>query len=110
MIGVVIRNDNLAVIANGKIVAQSHGTISHYLYDTRWHERSLDLVVDSGTIMHPTPTGIEKLDRTLIKDRETHRLARDLVSTGSASHDPAYLAALRTLGADEKLVAECKAL
>ncbi len=110
VIGVVIRYDNLALIANGKVVAQSHGAISHYVYDDRWHERRLDLIVDSGTIMHPTPTGIEKLDRTLIKDRETYRLALQLVLYGTASSDPPYLAALRTVGADAKLVTECKAL
>lgn len=110
VIGVVIRNNNLAVIANDKIVAQSHGDIARYVYDRSWMEKSFDVIVDSGSFMHPTPTGLEKLDREAVKDHETQRLAIERVLDNPASNDSAYLAALRTLGADAKLVAECKAL
>ena len=98
------------VIANNKIVAQSHGDIARYVYDRAWLEKSFDVIVDGGRFMHPTPTGIEKLDRDAVKDHETQRLALEQVLDNPASNDSGYLAALRTLGADAKLVAECKAL
>jgi hypothetical protein len=110
VLGVVIRNSNLAVIANNKIIAQSHGNIVRYDYDRRWAEHSFDVVVDSGSFIHPTPTGLEKLDRDAVKDHETQRLAIEHLLDNPASNDASYLAALRTLGADAKLVAECKAL
>jgi len=109
-VGVVIRGKNVSVIASDKVVAQSHGEIVRYGYDRRWNERSPDLIVDSGTIMHPTPTSLEKLDRDMVKPHEAYRAALERVLDNSPSNAPAYLAALRTLGADSKLVAECKAL
>jgi hypothetical protein len=54
--------------------------------------------------------GLEKLDRTLVQDREAQRRALDRVLHDPPSKDPAYLAALRTLGARAELVAECKKL
>lgn len=109
-VGFVIRGKNLSVIANNKVVAQSHGEIARYRYDRRWNELSLDLIVDSGTIFHPTPASLEKLDRQLVKPHEAYRAALERVLDNPPSNDPAYLAALRTLGAAPKLVAECKAL
>jgi hypothetical protein len=109
-VGVVIRGKNLSVIANDKVVAQSHGEIVRYGYDRRWSERSPDLIVDSGTIMHPTPTSLEKVDRDLVKPHELYRAALERVLANPPSNEPPYLAALRTLGATPKLVAECKAL
>ena len=88
-VGIVIRGKNVSVIANDKVVAQSHGEIVRYGYDRCWNERSPDLIVDSGTIMHPTPTRLEKVDRDMVKPHEAYRAA---------------------LGAAPKLVAECKAL
>jgi hypothetical protein len=109
-VGFVIRGKNLSVIANDKVVAQSHGEIGRYGYERRWTERSPDLLVDSGTIMHPTPTSLEKVDRDLVKAHEAYRAALERVLDNPPSSAPAYLAALRTLGADSKLVAECKVL
>jgi hypothetical protein len=110
VVGVVIRDQNMSVIANDKVVAQSHGAIARYAYDRRWHELSPDLVVDSGTLFHPTPAGLDKLDRSLVQDREAERRALERVLHDPPSKDPAYLAALRTLGARAELVAECKKL
>ncbi len=109
-VGFVIHGKNLSVIANNKVVAQSHGEIVRYGYDRRWGERSPDLLVDSGTIMHPTPTGLEKLDRDLVKPHEAYRAALERVLDNPPSNSPAYLAALSTLGADARLIAACKAL
>lgn len=110
VVGVVVRYQNMSVIANGKVVAQSHGAIARYAFDRRWHELSPDLVVDSGTLFHPTPAGLEKLDRSLVQDREAQRRALERVLRDPPSKDPAYLAALRTLGARAELVAECQKL
>jgi hypothetical protein len=110
VVGVVIRDQNMSVIANGKVVAQSHGQIARYAFDRRWHETSPDLVVDGGTLFHPSPTGLDKPDRSLVQDREAQRRALERVLHDPPSKDPAYLAALRTLGARAELVAECKKL
>jgi hypothetical protein len=109
-VGVVIRGKNLSVIANDKVVAQSHGELARYNYDRRWAELSFDLIVDGGTIMHPTPTSLEKIDRAMVKPHEAYRAALEHVLDNPPSNAPTYLAALRTLGATAKLVAECKAL
>jgi len=110
VVGVVIRDQNMSVIANNQVVAQSHGAIARYAFDRRWHEVSPDIVVDSGTLFHPTPTGLEKLDRSLVQDREAERRALERVLHDPPSNAPAYLAALRTLGARAELVAECQKL
>lgn len=110
VVGVVIRDQNMSVIANDKVVAQSHGAIARYAFDPRWHEVSPDIVVDSGTLFHPTPTGLEKLDRSLVQDREAERRALERVLHDPPSKAPAYLAALRTLGARAELVAACQKL
>jgi hypothetical protein len=110
VVGVVIRDQNMSVIANGKVIAQSHGEIVRYAFDRRWHELSPDIVVDSGTLFHPSPTGLEELDRALVHDREAQRRALERVLDNPPSKDPAYLAALRTLGARAELVTECNKL
>ena len=110
-IGVVIHDRNLAVIANDKIVAQSHGEITLYGYHPAWAETAPDLIIDSGTVFHPTPTGLEKVDRAVLRDVMRKRNALQLVAGPEApSHDPAYLDALKELGAGPALIAECRAL
>jgi len=109
-VGFVIRSGNVSVIANDKVVAQSHGEIRRYGFDRRWPELALDVIVDSGTLFHPSPAGLEKLDRALVADREARRKALERLLDNPPSKDPQYLAALHTLGADARLVAECKKL
>ena len=100
---------NLWIIVDGKVVATSHGHIFFYTAGNGASAPSRDIIDDSGTLWHATPTGREKLDPALVKEHEQRRRAIDLVN-GDASSAPAYLAALKLLGADAKLVAECAAL
>jgi hypothetical protein len=110
IVGIVLQAQNLWVVAGGKVVAQSKGDVSLYDYDERSQEVSRDIVSDSGTLWHATPTGREKLDPSLIRDHEPLRRARDIVRISAPSADAKYVAALVLLGADRALVAEVKAL
>ncbi|HEY0251674.1 MAG TPA: hypothetical protein VGC41_09115, partial [Kofleriaceae bacterium] len=75
-------------------------------------EDSFDLVVETGNgYHHPTPTGFERVDAEPMKAHELRRAALELVlAPGDPTKDDKYLAALRLLGADAKLIAECKKL
>ena len=109
LVGVLIGAQNLWIVVDGKVVATSHGEIRFYTAGNGASAPSRDIIDDSGALWHATPTGREKLDPALVRDHEQRRKAIDLVN-GDASRAPAYLAALELLGADPKLVAECKAL
>ncbi|MFT3696778.1 MAG: hypothetical protein QM831_26790 [Kofleriaceae bacterium] len=109
-VGWVLRGQNLFVIANGKVVATSHGQFGLYTYDRRGVQ-SFDLFVEGEHVIeHPSPTGIDKVDRDAMRTHDQWRAAVDLVSDTPPSHDEAYLAALKLLGADAKLIAEAKKL
>jgi DNA-binding transcriptional LysR family regulator len=110
IVGIVLQAQNLWIVAGGKVVTQSKGDVNLYDYDERSQEVSRDIVSDSGTLWHATPTGREKLDLALIRDHEPLRRARDIVRISAPSADPKYVAALSLLGADPVLVAEVKAL
>jgi|GEM_PF-4629323 len=110
-VGIVIGGENLWVIANGKVVSQTKGTnLAFYRADDRWDETSSSIFLDGGTLWHATPTGRERLDRTLIQDHEVKRAAIALLSLSPASSDAKYIAALQLLGADKALIAAAKKL
>jgi hypothetical protein len=109
LVGVILGSQNLWVVVGGKVVAQSHGEIYFYTAGNGAQARSRDIVLDGGTLWHATPTGRERLDPALVRDHERRRDAIDMLA-GDASSAPEYLAALKLLGADAKLYAECKAL
>jgi len=109
-VGIVIANENLWVVSGNKVVAQSKGAVAFYRADDRWGETSIDVFVDGGTLWRATPTGREKLDRALVRDHEARRAAIALLLNASPSGDPTYLGALKLLGADAALIAECKRL
>ena len=110
IVGIVLHDQNVWIVSGGKAVAQSKGTVAMYRYDRRWNETAIDLVVDGGTVWHATPTGRDKLDPQLVGDHEARRAAIERMLDNGPSSDPAYLAALRALGADAALIAACKAL
>ena len=110
IVGIVLQAQNLWVVADGKVVAQSKGDVSLYDYDSRSREQSRDVVRDTGTLWHATPTGLERLDVSLVRDHEPMRVARDLVGSSAPSADARYVAALALLGAGASLLAEVKAL
>ncbi|MFT3696777.1 MAG: hypothetical protein QM831_26785 [Kofleriaceae bacterium] len=112
IVGWVLRGENLYVIANGKTVATSHGHYEAYLFDRRWYqEPSFDLFSETGNgFWHATPTGLERIDAELVRDHEAKRAAIQTLLDDDPSHDAKYLAALKLLGADAKLIAEAKKL
>ncbi|MFT3696776.1 MAG: hypothetical protein QM831_26780 [Kofleriaceae bacterium] len=115
VVGLILRHDNLYVVSGNKIVASSHGYTSMYPYDSRWTEQSFDFIHEEGNgYLHATPTGLERLDPEPLRDHDTRQAAIDLLlatddSVGATNTAP-YIAALKLLGADAKLVAECEAL
>jgi hypothetical protein len=109
-VGVVIRNHDLLVIAQDKIVARRQGDFARFAYRRGWGEVSADLVIAGDTVLHVTPAGLETVDRPAVKQRAALSAALDRVARQYPSSAPDYLAALRTLGADRKLIAECQAL
>jgi hypothetical protein len=111
IVGIAIGGPNLWVIADGKVVAQSKGdALSFYRSDDRFSETSNDVFIDGGTLWHATPTGREKLDMSLVADHEARRAAIALLKSTAPSSGAKYIAALRLLGADKALIAECKKL
>ncbi|MBA3462339.1 MAG: hypothetical protein H0T46_20425 [Deltaproteobacteria bacterium] len=111
IVGIAIASGNLWVIANNTVVAQTKGAnLAFYRYDDRWSESSSNIFVDEGTLWHATPTGREKLDPALVRDHEARRAAIALLQRDPPSGNAKYLAALRLLGADKALIAECKKL
>lgn len=110
-VGFVIRNHDLLVIAQDKIVARRQGTFARFAYRRGWGEVSADLVIAGDAVLHATPAGLETVDRPAVKQRVALRAALERVVDGRyPSSAPDYLAALRTLGADGTLIAECQAL
>ena len=111
LVGIAHDAQNLWVVANGKVVAQTKGAVALYRADDRWDETASSIFVDDGTLWHATPTGRERLDRTLVKDHEARRAAIALLSQRSSPPiDAKYIAALQLLGADKALIAEAKKL
>jgi hypothetical protein len=111
IVGIAIANQSLWVIADGKAIAQTKGaSLAFYRYDDRGEESSNDIFLDGGTLWHATPTGREKLDLALVRDHEARRAAIALLAQSLPSADAKYLGALKLLGADAALVAECKKL
>jgi hypothetical protein len=100
----------LWIVSSGKVVAQSRGPIGFYSYGAGSAEHSADIVDDGGVLWHATPAGRVRLDPALVHDHEARRAALALVLDGTASGSPAYLAALKLLGADAALVAEARKL
>lgn len=111
IVGVAIGGQNLWVIADSRIVAQTKGdNLAFYRYDDRWDETARDVFVDGGTLWHATPTGRERFDLALVRDHEARRAAIALLSQATPSSNAKYIAALQLLGADKALIAECKKL
>ena len=97
------------VAVTAEVVAQTKGDVGMYHYDV-WAEDSIDVFSDGGALWHATPTGRDRLDPALIKDHEAKRAAVARLHADFPSGAPAYLAALRLLGADGPLIAECAKL
>jgi hypothetical protein len=111
VVGIAMGAQNLWVIADGKVVAQTKGdNLKLYAYDDRWSETSGDVFVDGGALWHATPTGRERLDLALVRDHEARRAAIALLSQPPPTRSAKYIAALQLLGADKALVAEVKKL
>jgi hypothetical protein len=110
LIAIAIHDQDLWIVANGKVVTQSKGRVALYQPKPRRRETSSDIVVDNGTLWHATPAGRDKLDPKLVREYQAPQAALARVLESAPSSDRDYLAALRTLGADAALIAECAAL
>ena len=111
LVGLVYEGTTIHAIANGKAIAKRTGQPRLLDYDTRWTlaDDSFDLIVDGTAVIHATPTGLETIDPEPLRPHQIHRAALDRVLDVFIPFDKAYLAALRTLGAPDSLVAEAKA-
>ena len=111
IVGIAMSAQNLWVIADGNVVAQTKGdNLKLYAYDDRWSETSGDVFVDGGVLWHAIPTGRERLDPALVRDHEARRAAIALLSQSAPTGGGKYIAALQLLGADAALVTEVKKL
>jgi hypothetical protein len=111
LVGLVFEGTTIHAIANGKAIAKRSGQPHVLDYDTRWTQAdySFDLVEDGTTVVHATATGLETIDPEPLRPHRIHRAALDRVLDVFTPLDKPYLAALRTLGAPDALVAEAKA-
>jgi len=108
LVGGVFADNTLYAIANGKVIAKRAGELRAVDYATGEADTSFDLVIDGKAILHATPTGIEKIDSEPLRPHELHRAALERVVGPFQAIDKDYLAALRTLGAPEALIAQAK--
>lgn len=111
LVGLVFEGTTIHAIANGKAIAKRVGEPRLIDYDSRWMlaDHSFDLVADGAAVIHATATGLETIDPEPLRPHQQHRAALDRVLDPFAPMDKTYLAALRTLGAPDSLVAEAKA-
>jgi hypothetical protein len=109
VIGLVFEDTHIYAIANGKVLMKWTGTPHVLDYDSRWSDRSYDLVMDGAKVIHARAYGLEFIDPEPLREHLTHRTALDRVLEVYTPLDQAYVAALRTLGAPASLVADAKA-
>ncbi|HET9991552.1 MAG TPA: hypothetical protein VFQ65_23645 [Kofleriaceae bacterium] len=111
LVGLVITDTKIYAIANGKVVGTRTGQPHVVDYDARWAlaDRSFDLASDGAVVLHATASGLEKIDPEPLRSHQLHRAALERVLDIYTPLDKPYVAALRTLGAPDVLVAEAKA-
>jgi hypothetical protein len=111
LVGLVFEGTTIHAIANGKAIAKRVGEPRLIDYDARWilADHSFELVADGAAVIHATATGLETIDPEPLRPHQIHRAALDRVLDAFTPMDKAYVAALRTLGAPDSLVAEAKA-
>jgi hypothetical protein len=109
LVGLVFEDTRIYAIGNGKVLMKWTGAPRVLDYDSRWTDRSYDLVMDGAKVIHARPYGLETIDPEPLREHLTHRTALDRALDVFAPPDQTYLAALRTLGAPAWLLAEAKA-
>jgi len=108
IVGGVFAANTFYAIASGKIVGKRDGELRALEYATGEADSSFDLVSDGKAILHATPTGIETIDSEPLHPHQIHEAALERVIDAYQPIDSSYLAALRTLGAPEALIAQAK--
>lgn len=108
LVGGVFAGHTLYAIANGKIVGKRDGELRAIDYATGEADTSFDLASEGKSVLHATSTGIEKIDPEPLRPHQVHRAALERVIDTYQPIDKTYLAALRTLGAPEALIAQAK--
>lgn len=102
----ILHDDQVDVVANNKVAGTRKGALESYLFDARWPDASDDLLFDPAahTYYHPTPTGLEKIDREPMQAHEIHRAALELVRATPVANTKPFMQALARLGAPMPLV------
>ena len=108
IVGGVFADHTLYAIANGKVVGKREGDLRAVEFATAQGDTSFDLVSDGKDFLHATPAGIENIDPEPLRAHLIHEAALERVIGTYPPIDKDYLAALRTLGAPEALIAQAK--